>query len=149
MGMAINALEALALDHEKISDLFDRLHEADQLKEKQDIFEALREELVNHSHLEETGFYPILREDPEFDDMVATSLADHQRIKDMLTEVDASDDEVDFDEKLDELLEWVDQHVDQEENELFPKVRARLPEQKLEEMGRMFASMRGYAARAA
>jgi hemerythrin superfamily protein len=147
--MAINALEALALDHEKISDLFDRLHEADQLKEKQDIFEVLREELVSHSHLEETGFYPVLREDPEFDDIVATSLTDHQRIREMLTEVDASDDEVDFDARLDELLEWVDQHVDQEENELFPKVRARLPEQKLEEMGRMFASMKGYTAHAA
>jgi hemerythrin superfamily protein len=145
----MNALELLALDHERISDLFDQLHESDQLEDKQDVFELLRDELTLHTQIEESIFYPTLREEREFEDFVAASLSDHQKIKDMLIEIESLEDEVELDSKLDELQDWVDQHVDQEENELFPRVRARIQEQKLEEMGLLMNRMKGGTAQAA
>lgn len=137
--LVMNALELLALDHEKLGDLFDQLQEADQFEDKQDIFEVLREEMSLHSQAEEAVFYPTLREITGLEELVESSLADHDRLKSLLNEIDATEDESDFDSKIDDLQETFDQHIDQEENEVFPKVRSEMDERALERLGQKLA----------
>jgi hemerythrin superfamily protein len=135
----MNALELLALDHEKLGDLFDQLQEADEFEDKQDIYELIREELTLHTDAEEAVFYPAIAELQELEELAESSLADHDRMIEMLQEIDEIEDESDFDSKLDELQDILDQHIDQEENEVFPKVRRQMDERTLEQLGQRIA----------
>jgi hemerythrin superfamily protein len=145
----MNALEFLALDHEKFSDLFDQLQEADEFEDKQDIYELIRDELTLHTQAEETVFYPAIRELETLEEVVESSLAEHDRMTELLQEIDALEDESDFDSKLDELQDILDQHVDQEENEVFPKVRAQMDEHALEQLGQRLVQAKNSGLQAA
>jgi predicted transcriptional regulator len=69
---------------------------------------------------------------------VAESLEEHQRVKDLveeLRELDA-DDEM-FDAKFHELMEQVEHHVEEEENEMLPEAELALAEQAEDLMDEM------------
>lgn len=133
----MNALEMLRSDHEKMSSLFEQLQEADDLAQRNELVELIRDELLVHSRVEEAAFYPAFRNRPGFEEMIEDSSQEHQEFKDLLAEIAACDEE-DEDERdplLDELQECFDRHVDFEEGELFPKIEEILDDQELVKLG--------------
>ena len=139
----MNALELLEKDHQRVTSLFDRLQQADSLGDKRKLFEIIQQELEMHSYVEETILYPVFSRREGFREMIEEAFDEHQEIKDLLEEMEMTfsqahdtEDEIDLiDDKFDELMDTFEHHVDEEENELFPKIKEVTDGKQLEQIG--------------
>jgi len=137
----MNAIELLKKDHQKVAGLFKRYEAAEDgaASEKEELFRMIKRELDVHARIEEEIFYPAAKQAPseEAKDLVAEAGEEHKQIKTLLAELDGMDaDDEQFDAKMTVLKEDVEHHVEEEQDELFPKVRKALGSDRLEELGR-------------
>jgi hypothetical protein len=132
----MDALELLKKDHQTVKDLFKKAEEADGKAQKQ-IFEQIKTELETHTRIEETIFYPTVAEHEELKDLVLESLEEHKQVKTLLKEMEnLTSDSEKFEPKLKVLMENVEHHAEEEEEEkMFPKVRKLFDSEELEELG--------------
>jgi iron-sulfur cluster repair protein YtfE (RIC family) len=131
----MNAIELLKSDHDKVDLLFQKIKATEEGEHKA-LFEKIREELEIHTHIEETIFYPKLKEEPELEDIVLEGIEEHHQAKIFLRELSAlTDDSEKFEPKLKVLMEDIEHHVMEEEGEMFPKVQELFDEATLEELG--------------
>lgn len=94
---------------------------------KRDIAQEVCTELTVHAQLEEEIFYPALRSALSQTDLIAEAEVEHQSAKDLIAQIEAGlQGEIDemFDAKVTVLGEYIDHHVKEERNEIFPKARA-------------------------
>ena len=146
----MNALAVLKQDHQKVKDLFQEVSKGSDPNRRKELFDKIDTELEIHSHIEETIFYPILEQHEELSDMVAEAREEHQEAKSMLEELeDLGSDSDDFGSKLQGLMEAVEHHVQDEEGQMFPKVREVFDESQLEQLGQKLESAKGTAHRIA
>lgn len=134
----MNAIELLENDHEKVSELFERVKETEETAEKRELFKQIEQELEIHTHIEETIFYPALQKkgNEELTEIVLEGIEEHHQAKILLREIAAlTDDSEKFDAKLKVLMEDIEHHVEEEENEMFPLVEDLFEETELEELG--------------
>jgi hemerythrin superfamily protein len=134
-----DALDVLIDDHESVNDLFDefeslgkRAHAA-----REQLVGRIVEELSVHASIEETVFYPAVRERLGDGDesMVLEALEEHHLVKLSLNELQSmSSDSERYDAKVTVLREVVEHHVDEEEQDLFPKVRRAFSSEELVEL---------------
>jgi hemerythrin superfamily protein len=140
----MNALELLKEDHKNVKALFEQTQRAEGQSEKQQLFDQIETELEIHAHIEETVFYPALDQHEELKDMVAEALEEHEEVKTLLEEIEELGSESnEFDSKLALLIESVEHHVEEEEGEMFPKVREILNETMLEQLGKELELAKG------
>jgi hemerythrin-like domain-containing protein len=83
------------------------------------------QELTVHAQIEEEIFYPALRAVLKDTDILAEAQVEHNGAKDLIAQIQgmAQADEM-FDAKVTVLGEYIDHHVKEEKNEIFPKARA-------------------------
>ncbi len=141
-GVGAAAMDAITLlkdDHKTVEKLFKRFEKAgdEAYTEKRDIVDRIIEELSKHAAIEEMLFYPVTRATvPDTDDIVLESLEEHHVVKWVLDELDGMDPQHErFDAKVTVLIENVRHHVEEEEDEYFPKVRDELGRKALGELG--------------
>ncbi|HEY7727087.1 MAG TPA: hemerythrin domain-containing protein [Candidatus Eisenbacteria bacterium] len=137
----MNAIELLKKDHQKVAGLFKQYESAgeDAATEKEELFRRIKRELDIHARIEEEIFYPAARQVPleEARELVAEAHEEHKQVKTLLAELDGIDAEDEqFDAKMKVLKEDVEHHVEEEEDELFPKVKKGLGRDRLEDLGR-------------
>ena len=131
----MNAIELLKADHDKVDRLFQKVKATEEGEHKA-LFEKIREELEVHTHIEETIFYPAIKENPELEDIVLEGIEEHHQAKIFLRELAAlADDSEKFEPKLKVLMEDIEHHVQEEEGEMFPKVEELFDESTLSELG--------------
>ena len=135
----MNALTLLKQDHQNVEALFRRFEQAgeDDHQEKQRVASKVIEQLSTHAAVEELVLYPAVRRElPEETPLVLEALEEHHLVKLSLAELDRlrPQDER-FTAKMTVLIESVRHHVEEEEEELFPKIREALSVQQLEELG--------------
>ena len=132
----MNALELLKADHEKVQQLFKKAEDANPERQRQ-LFEEIKQELETHTHIEETVFYPAVKEADELKDMVLESLEEHKQVKTLLREMEnLTSDSEKFEPKLKVLMENVEHHAEEEEEgKMFPKVRKLMDTETLEQLG--------------
>jgi iron-sulfur cluster repair protein YtfE (RIC family) len=132
-----NAVDLLTADHRVVDRYFQEVrdHEdANHLK----TYKKIQFELDAHAHIEEAIFYPYLLEqgDKELKKLVREGIEEHRQMKLFLAELDElSGDNVRFKAKLKVLMEDVEHHVDEEEDEMFPMVEDQVPREVLEKLG--------------
>jgi hemerythrin superfamily protein len=148
MGDAITALRE---DHRRVEKLFKEFEklekaDADAGRKKKVVAEIVRE-LVEHAWIEEQVFYPTVREEVEdAEDTVLEGLEEHHIVKWTLSELERMNgDEERFDAKVTVLIESVRHHVEEEEGEMFPKVREVIKRKALLELGERMEAARGGA----
>jgi hemerythrin superfamily protein len=140
----MNALEILKQDHQKVKGLFQAATKATDQTKRKDLFNQIDTELEIHAHIEETVFYPAIEDLEELKDMVAEALEEHQEAKKLLDELEQLGAEShDFGSKLQQLIEAVEHHVQEEEGEMFPKIRELFDEDELEQLGKELESAKG------
>jgi len=136
-GRRLDAIALLKQDHREVDELFARLERSSGTRRKEQVRDAIVEALSRHAAIEETVFYPAVREDVRgADSTVLESLEEHHVVKLVLREVedmDPSDER--FMAKMTVLKENVKHHVKEEENDLFPKVRRSFDRSRLLELG--------------
>ncbi|PBC80238.1 Hemerythrin HHE cation binding domain-containing protein [Streptomyces sp. 2224.1] len=138
MGHGGDVIAELTTDHREVEELFEQFSDAPPGGEdRKRLVDALTIELVRHSVAEEAYLYPAVREHLEDGDALADKeLADHARVEQLLNDLErreATDE--DFDQLVRELRSEVTAHVDDEENNLFTRLRNGVHPYVLEELG--------------
>ena len=157
----MNAIELLKEDHQEAMDLMEQLEEitGDFDEESEEgiisnepvqLFSQLKTALTLHTQLEEAIFYPTMKQFDETRDMISGALEEHQEVDQILNEMSTmSPGDEDFQDKLEELRDSVEHHIDEEENELFPKAEELCGEERLNQMGQQMLQMKqGKSAKA-
>lgn len=95
----------------------------------------------------EMVFYPAVRDRvPKVEDTVLESLEEHHVVKWVLSELeDMKPDHERFKAKMTVLIESVRHHVEEEESELFPEVRAVIRRKEMGELGEAMAKAKKMA----
>lgn len=132
----MNAIELLKADHRKVDHLFGKV-KATEEGEHKELFEQIKAELDVHTHIEETIFYPKLKEEKELEDIVLEGIEEHHQAKVFLRELSAlTEDSEKFEPKLKVLMEDITHHVQEEEGKMFPDVEKIFDEATLQELGK-------------
>lgn len=142
---AANALELLKSQHDEVDALFEAIKAAPSYSRKEKLFLELADKLAAHAKIEETIFYPAVIA-KQTKDLLLESAEEHLAIKRVLADLIELDiDDERFDAKLDVMKEQVQHHArEEEEGELFPKVRALLSSDDLAGLGsEMLAKFEG------
>ncbi len=137
----MDAITLLREDHTTVRDLFQKFEKAGDraYKTKRRLVDRIIEELAVHSAIEEQLFYPAVREAVEgAQEDVLESLEEHHVVKWTLSELEKMDPEDErFDAKVAVLIESVRHHMEEEEGEMFPKVRAAVSRRRLADLGEL------------
>jgi hemerythrin superfamily protein len=135
----MDAITLLKEDHKTVKGLFRQFEKAgDNAKaKKRQLVDKIIEELSIHAAIEEQLFYPAVREAiDEAEDDVLEALEEHHVVKWTLRElIDMDPSEERFDAKVTVLIEMVEHHAEEEESDMFPKVRKAVGRKALGELG--------------
>lgn len=135
----MSAIEVLKQDHRTVEQLFGQFQEAAASPErKQEIMTEIIRELSVHAAIEEEILYPTVREVlPDGDELAEESLREHNQAKQLLSDLDTmSPEDPEFDQRVGQLMEDNQHHVEEEEGEMFPKLQQALDEESLADVGR-------------
>lgn len=121
-----DAIALLTEDHKKVKDLFekfDKLSDRSKVNKKK-IADQICLELTVHTQVEEEIFYPAVREPIKDDDLMDEAVVEHASAKELIAQISEMDPGDDlYDAKVKVLSEQIEHHVEEEESEMFPKVR--------------------------
>lgn len=124
-----NAIELLTEDHEKVKGLFSEFDaiagDDSDLEEKAVLVQKICRELVAHMAIEEEIFYPAARSAIDDDDLLDEAIVEHASAKELIEQLEAMNpDEDQYDAKVKVLKEYIEHHVKEEEEDMFPKIEA-------------------------
>lgn len=132
-----DAIKLLTEDHNKVKKLFKefkKLAEKNDEEGKEELATQICKELTVHAQLEEEIFYPAVRAAIDDDDLMNEAMVEHGSAKDLIAQIQsmkASDPM--YDAVVTVLSEYINHHVEEEQNEMFPK--AQKSDMDLEELG--------------
>ena len=131
--------QSLKNDHDAVQDLMQKLKKGQGPKADERSFATLKEELTLHSKAEEKVFYTALRGHREAQDMVQHATREHKQVEEMLEEMAELDPQgEDFRAKLEELRASVEDHVEEEEGEIFDTARKLFSDDEARRMDEEF-----------
>lgn len=122
-----DAVALLKADHKEVHAMFEEYEglgdRANVSKNK--LVAKICKALKIHTQIEEEIFYPAVREaSKDTEDMVDEAVVEHASAKDLIAQLEEMDPEDDlYDAKVKVLGELIDHHVEEEEEEMFPKAR--------------------------
>ncbi|WTV03634.1 hemerythrin domain-containing protein [Streptomyces sp. NBC_00046] len=138
----------LMADHRELEALFSQIElQPVDHPQRRLLADRLTAELVRHTVAEELHLYPVVRAHVAHGAALADKeLADHARVERMLKDLeDLSVEDPQFNDTIAKLKFEVAFHMRDEEHELFPKLAAALPPEKLDELGRLVRRARDMA----
>jgi hemerythrin-like domain-containing protein len=122
-----DAIALLKQDHRTVEALFDQFEEAEESEQSQ-LAERVCQLLTVHTQIEEEILYPAAKEafgeDEEEEDLVNEAQVEHNSAKELIARIEGMtpDDET-FKATVKVLGEYVQHHVKEEENEMFPALK--------------------------
>ncbi len=132
----IDVLQFLEDEHEKAKAVFKKLEEAEGAAAAE-LWTQLKDMLSGHEEREETLFYPSLKKEPDAKDLILEAYQEHHVMDLLIEEISNLEptDEV-WAPKIKVLQENTEHHIEEEESELFPKVRKIWDAARREQVGR-------------
>lgn len=122
-----DAIAMLKADHDKVKKLFkefERLHGDESEEEAEAIARQICQELTIHATVEEEIFYPAVRGAIDDEDLLDEAEVEHASARDLIAQIEAmtgSDEK--YAAKVMVLGEYVNHHIEEEQDEMFPKAR--------------------------
>jgi hypothetical protein len=150
------AIRLLVDDHKQVHGLFQQYKKLVKAEAEADERRPLAEEicmlLTVHATIEEEIFYPAARAADVDSDLLDEAEVEHASAKALIAQIrDMSGDDDLYDAKVTVLGEYIDHHVEEEQDEMFPKCRkssmdlkglgAQLAERKAQLMSEMAEGM--------
>ncbi len=141
--MGTDVVELILADHRKFEELFRTLR--DRGSDRSTALSELAALLVAHAEAEESEVYPALKRYKEVDNAEVDHGAEehaegHQALLALMEVSDTQSDE--WESKLEELVEALNHHVDEEERTILNDARQEVPDERREELGRLFLEIR-------
>ena len=133
----MNAIDLLKKQHREVEELFEEFESASEraTKTRERLCEEISNQLAVHAEIEEKLFYPESKQ-PDTEDLLRESVEEHLAVKRLITDlIEKGTDDENFEARMKVLKEQVEHHVDEEEKELFPKVRKSCSREELEDLG--------------
>lgn len=131
-----DAFKLLTKDHRKVSSLFRTFKGlgSTDFESKKSIISDVTKELSMHASIEEQILYPQVRK-VLGDQLADHSLDEHLDVKKLLYQLEnMAPQDNQYDSIVEKLESSVEEHVREEENEIFAKLRAEMGESEIEEM---------------
>ncbi len=143
----MDCLDLLIADHNRFRGIFSRFrdaHEADDVAEMASLASRLFRDLEIHTSIEEEVFYPAIHDlSEEIGETVDEGLQEHHVADVLVAEMKALQPGVDdWVAKMSVLIESVEHHIDEEEQELFPSVRSATEATFREDLGQRMDAKR-------
>jgi hypothetical protein len=119
-----DAIKLLKDDHKEVKGYFKQYESLEDEAEKQALADKICLALIVHAQIEEEIYYPAARNAIDDDDLLDEAEVEHAGAKQLIAEIQAmkAGDRL-FDAKITVLGEYIDHHVEEEENEMFPESR--------------------------
>ncbi|MDQ2821061.1 MAG: hemerythrin domain-containing protein [Pseudomonadota bacterium] len=122
-----DAVAMLKSDHDDVHAMFEEYEKLGDRANvsKNKLVAKICQALKIHTRIEEEIFYPAVRAaSKDTEDMVDEAVVEHASAKDLIAQLEEMDPEDDlYDAKVKVLGELIDHHVEEEEDEMFPKAR--------------------------
>jgi hemerythrin superfamily protein len=123
-----DAIALLTTDHKEVKQLFKEFEKLCQKEdvdeEKSDLVEQICSELTIHAQIEEEIFYPAARDAIDEPDIMDEAEVEHTTAKELIAQLGSMEPGDDlYDAKVTVLGEYINHHVQEEEGEMFPKVK--------------------------
>lgn len=123
-----DAITLLTQDHKAVQKIF---KEFDKLKqnggndeEKSELVTRACQELTVHAQIEEEIFYPAVRAAIEDEDLMDEAEVEHGTAKELIAQLESMEPGNDlYDARFTVLGEYINHHVKEEQDEMFPKAR--------------------------
>lgn len=141
--MAQSIVDILSREHRHIESLFNQIQKTNG-DQREQVFDSLKDMLVEHSRSEERVLYPQLEALVDFRMVADDALEDHAVVDQMLTELSSRDvDSRDWLSLFLNLEEAVLQHVQFEEDRIFSVLREYFLDEELRIMGEEYLRVEG------
>lgn len=136
----------LKADHERVAGMLEKIEQTTERAEKgrEETFARLKAELDLHAMIEEQIFYPALEEVEETRDIALEGYEEHRLVKQLLSELEVEPKNTEeWTAKFTVLKENVEHHVEEEEGEMFKKVRQAFSKEDIEMLGQRVERAKG------
>ena len=139
--MDVDVVDLIMQDHREVERLFDEMKSNPDQRPL--LVGTLTSLLTAHSRAEEAEVYPVARDEAGEAEEVAHSQEEHAQAEALLARLAETDPQSQqFEEVLDELVEAVTHHVEEEESTVLPGMRERLDDDRRAELGEAFTASR-------
>ncbi|EGX57117.1 hypothetical protein SZN_24473 [Streptomyces zinciresistens K42] len=138
MGHGGDVIDELVTDHGEVAELFGRIEALPPGEKRRKLFaDQVTMELVRHSVAEEEYLYPAVRAHVAGGDALADrEIEDHSEAEQIMKDLEGRDaGDAEFDRLVARLTTEVRAHIADEEENLFPRLRAACPPERLDELG--------------
>jgi hypothetical protein len=139
----VDALELLKADHDKVKKLLSEGDETTEraVKTRAELLATIKQELTIHEDIEETIFYPALKEHPKAKEIVLEAYEEHNVVDTVMAELEATDvaDER-WGAKFTVMKENIEHHIEEEEGEMFKQARSVFELDELQALGDRMAT---------
>ncbi|MCV7400534.1 hemerythrin domain-containing protein [Mycobacterium fragae] len=135
----MDALEMLNNDHRMVEQLFRDYQTAKNDEQRRGVVDVAIRELSKHAALEELMVYPLAKEAvPDGEQEIGHHLDEHMAVKKTLVALDeAGEDQEETDRLMATLQKEIDEHVQDEEQGLWPKLRKAVDQEALDDLGQV------------
>ena len=139
----VDALQLLKADHDKVKKLLTEGDETTEraVKTRGELLATIKQELTVHEDIEETIFYPALKEHPKAKEIVLEAYEEHNVVDTVMGELEATDvtDER-WGAKFTVMKENIEHHIEEEEGEMFKQARSVFDAGELQSLGDRMAA---------
>jgi hemerythrin superfamily protein len=132
----MDGISLLKNDHERVNEIFRNFEKGGNSQQFQQLFQELKQELQVHSELEKRIFYPTIEKYPDLAGLVQEAYKEHAQVEQALSRISQMDNTTsEWSQEMTQLMHDVQHHVQEEETEMFPKVRQVMEDRALDELG--------------
>jgi len=139
-----DAISMLVSEHREVErgfEEFENLGDGSTTQKKK-LADKICQQLEKHMAIEEKIFYPTLKKELKgSEEMVNEAIVEHSSAKELMKQIQAmKGDEKLFDSKVHVLKELIEHHIEEEEEEMFPK--AKKSSLDLEALGQQMSDLK-------
>lgn len=137
----IGIRDLIRMDHTKVNALFVEAQGTNDPQKLQEYFGQIYKDLSAHSEAEEQVVYPAVRSYYEDTQELYDEQAEMKRMLDQIKSLNPSSTD-DFKARVQDLMKAVQAHVQQEENDMFPKIRDNFSDDQQKQMATEFKTVK-------
>jgi len=139
----MDALQLLTEDHDHVKKMLEELDDTTEraIKTREQTFAKLQSELEVHEAIEEEIFYPALKEHSKTRDIALEGYEEHHVVDTVIAEMgDVPVSDETWTAKFAVMKENLEHHIEEEEQDMFPKARKVFDQQELDQLGERMAT---------